>query len=210
MRTSPVYRNPEALREIDEVIRSAVTDITNTQFEENNWTQATLPVRCGGLGIRRSTDIASPAYISSLFATADLVAAILSLHPGEAIANDLPEATEAIRAWKEQTGADEEPQDTNRAKQKAWDTISADLTAANLLRDADSQVSRARLLAAATPESGVWLHAIPIPSVGTHLDAESFRIAVALRVGAPICHPHACRCGSQMDVLGHHALSCIM
>ena len=208
MRTSPVYRNPEALQEIDEVIRSAVTNITNTQFAERNWTQATLPVRCGGLGIRRTTDIAPPAYISSLFATADLVTAILSLHPGEAIANDLPEATEAIRAWKEQTGAEEEPQDTGKAKQKAWDTISSDLIAANLLRDAESQVSRARLLAAARPESGVWLHAIPIPSVGTHLDAETLRIAVALRVGAPICHPHACRCGRQTDVLGHHALSC--
>ena len=34
------------------------------------------------------------------------------------------------------------------------------------------------------------------------------RIAVALRLGAPICEPHPCRCGHRVDRLGHHGLSC--
>ena len=40
------------------------------------------------------------------------------------------------------------------------------------------------------------------------MDPESFRIAVAQRVGAPVCEEHPCRCGQKMDTLGHHALSC--
>ena len=34
------------------------------------------------------------------------------------------------------------------------------------------------------------------------------RVAAALRVGAPICEPHTCRCGQRVDRLGHHGLSC--
>ena len=91
--------------------------------------------------------------------------------------------------------------------QKEWDTILLQLRHAELLADAD-QLSRSRLLAAACPESGQWLHAFPTPALGTHLDPESFRIAIAHRVGAEVCHPHRCRCGGQVDRLGLHPLSC--
>jgi hypothetical protein len=49
---------------------------------------------------------------------------------------------------------------------------------------------------------------VPSSSFGTSLDSESLRIAVALRIGAPICQPHICRCGAQVMADGHHALSC--
>jgi hypothetical protein len=71
-----------------------------------------------------------------------------------------------------------------------------------------NQLDAARLKAAARAESGLWLHAIPIPSLGTHLDGETLRIAVAQRVGALVCQPHPCRCGKKMDALGLHPLSC--
>ena len=31
---------------------------------------------------------------------------------------------------------------------------------------------------------------------------------MALRLGAPICESHSCRCGRRVDRLGHHGLSC--
>ena len=77
----------------------------------------------------------------------------------------------------------------------------------NLFNSAN-QVTRARLLAAATKESRMWLHAVPVPSLGTQLDPESFRVAVTLRVGASVCEQHKCQCSSMMDTLGHHGLSC--
>ena len=63
-------------------------------------------------------------------------------------------------------------------------------------------------LAAGTPDAGLWLNALPSPSLGTHLDDESFRIAAALRLGCPICQPHLCPCGAQVEENGHHGLSC--
>ena len=41
------------------------------------------------------------------------------------------------------------------------------------------------------------------------MDDETTRISVALRLGAPICEPHKCRCGKQVNSLGHHGLSCL-
>ena len=77
-----------------------------------------------------------------------------------------------------------------------------------MLRVAD-QVSRARLLATAQRErAGAWLNALPVSSLGTLLDSESFRVAIALRVGADVCIPHSCRSSGRMDSRGLHGLSC--
>ena len=70
------------------------------------------------------------------------------------------------------------------------------------------QVSRARLMATAQKERGDWLNALPVSSLGTLLDPESFRVAIALRVGADVCIPHSCHCGGRMDSRGLHGLSC--
>ena len=77
----------------------------------------------------------------------------------------------------------------------------------NMLRVAD-QVSRARMLATAQRESGAWLNTLPVSSLGTLLDSESFKVAIALRVDADVCIPHSCRCGGRMDSRGLHGLSC--
>ena len=71
-----------------------------------------------------------------------------------------------------------------------------------------NQVHRARLLAASSSNSGSWLGATPLPGLGLHLDDASVQIGVALRLGAPVCETHLCRCGRRVDVLGHHGLSC--
>ncbi|XP_074026320.1 uncharacterized protein [Leptinotarsa decemlineata] len=57
-------------------------------------------------------------------------------------------------------------------------------------------------------ESGAWLNALPVASLGTLLDDESFRIAVGLRMGSSICVSHTCVCGSIVDEKGTHGLSC--
>ena len=49
-----------------------------------------------------------------------------------------------------------------------------------------------------------------MPSLGLHLDDETVRVSVALRLGAPICQPHRCRsCGRTVTPLGLHGLSCL-
>ena len=91
--------------------------------------------------------------------------------------------------------------------QRAWDSWASKQNYEALLSQSN-QVHRARLLAAASPHTGAWLQAAPVPALGLHLDADTIRVAVALRIGAPVVIPHPCRCGSRIDRLGHHPLSC--
>jgi hypothetical protein len=205
LRTTAAYMETVDLRAFDDVIRRTVTTISNVHFDDTMWTQAVLPVGLGGLGVRCSYDVALPGYIASLHSTGPLVDAILSQVHGLAPAAELVEA--AITTWRERSGSEEEPEGRDRAKQSAWDIVAAKKTLEGILSRAN-QVARARLLAAARQESGLWLHAIPIPSLGTHLDAQTLRIAVAHRVGASVCRRHTCKCGRVTDVFGHHALSC--
>lgn len=67
---------------------------------------------------------------------------------------------------------------------------------------------RSRLLAAATPRSGSRFDVLLVPSLGTRLNDDLFRIAVSLGTGVSICHLHKCRWGSSTYARGLHPLSC--
>ena len=68
---------------------------------------------------------------------------------------------------------------------------------------------RARLLAASVKESGAWIQAMPISAVGLRMTDDEVQTAAALRLGAPLCHPHKCNlCGRDVDQYATHGLSC--
>ena len=203
LRASPAYRNEEDLEMFDGVLVAALSSITNVHFEGSSLEQAVLPVRVGGLGIRLSKDIALPAFVSSLHSVRGLVEAVLlNVRLAE---DDCLRVAEEV--WQNRNVGAVLAGDADRGRQRTWDGPQFEAAAARLLDGAD-QISRARLLAAACGESGSWLHALPTPSLGTLLDPDSFRVAVALRVGAVVCEPHPCRCGQMMDARGLHGLSC--
>ena len=55
------------------MIRSSLAAVTNTAMTDSVWRQATLPVARGGLGIRRTEEIAIPAFLASVFFVKDLL-----------------------------------------------------------------------------------------------------------------------------------------
>ena len=60
-----------------------------------------------------------------------------------------------------------------------------------------------------TKESGAWLRALPVSSLGLRMDDDTVRIAVGLRLGTSVCGPHQCQhCSAMVDEFGRHALSC--
>jgi hypothetical protein len=93
--------------------------------------------------------------------------------------------------------------------QKSWDTPVVASSYESLLSTASDNYNRARLRAVASPHAGDWLKAIPSSSLGLRLNDEGLRIAVGLRLGANLCAPFTCVCGSQVDARGAHGLSCI-
>ena len=68
--------------------------------------------------------------------------------------------------------------------------------------------SKARLQAVSAPESGLWLNALPLSSIGLHMDDTTIQVAVGLRLGLLLCYPHSCRhCDGNVDEFATHSLS---
>ena len=201
LRASPAYLYGEELSVVDRAVFDSIGRVANMSLEGNVCKQAGLPVTFGGLGCRRAGDIALPSFIASMNSVGELVETIFS----KINIADTNELAEAVESWRGASGSASLPDDPRR--QKTWDLPIVNKNWDNMLLEAD-QVSKARLMATAQKESGAWLNALPVSSLGTLLDPESFRVAIALWVGADVCILHSCRCGGRMGSRGSHGLSC--
>src|SRR5271163_4918778 len=92
--------------------------------------------------------------------------------------------------------------------QRVWDDGICAVRSAGLLEHADT-VNRARLLASVAPGSGSgsWLHVLPCANLGLRLGNGELRVAVGLRLGAPLVRAHQCVCGAEVKQDGHHGLA---
>ena len=93
-------------------------------------------------------------------------------------------------------------------KQRNWDDIICQNLADSLLSGTADPVEQARLLASRSEGSGDWLDTILIASIGLKMDNSSVRIAVGLRLGIHLVHPHQCCNGTMVTSDGHHGHSC--
>ena len=205
LRTSPSFLSP-SLKVYDDVLRSIVGKIANTRLDDNAWNQASLPVKAGGLGIRSAVQLAPSAFLSSAAASADLVRHILLPRFGP---QDLLHVDSALASWSLDQDTPP-PVALVSHRQKVWDAAKVSAMANSLLENAPNAQSRARLMAASTKESGAWLNAMPISSLGLRMDDNTIRVSVGLRLGTTLCRHHAClHCGAEVNHLGTHGLSCV-
>ena len=61
-----------ALGSFDELLRTALSYLTNCDLSDSEWIQASLPVRDGGLGVRRVSMLALQAFLASAASTLSL------------------------------------------------------------------------------------------------------------------------------------------
>ncbi|KAI5646225.1 methyltransferase domain-containing protein [Phthorimaea operculella] len=141
LRCCHMWKCLNLLKPLDELIRTSLSKVLNCTFSERAWDQATLPVRFGGLGVRRTAAVALPAFLSSGFACEKLYGKIIypALGPVE-----VSHLSEAKNAWQ-QACSDELP----RAAwvQKRWDEPFCKKVQESLLENCPNQTDRARLLA---------------------------------------------------------------
>ena len=69
----------QTLQSIDNLLRSCVSMITNSNLSDSQWLQASLPVKAGGLGVRLTSHLAPSAFLSAFHSTRDLQQSILSV-----------------------------------------------------------------------------------------------------------------------------------
>ena len=211
LRSAPCFLSNH-LEAFDGLLRSLLSSILNINLDHDaSWLQAILPVRAGGLGVRRAAQLAPSAFLASAAGCSSLILEIL---PPCVHACADPHIESALTAWK-QSHSKSPPSLPESSHQWVWDAQLIAATVTSLLDGAPSQQATARLLAVTTPESGAWLNALPISSLGLQMDDGVMRIAAGLRLGVAICHPHqCCSCGTDVDSLGvaichpHQCCSC--
>ena len=76
LRSAPCF-SCSILAELDRLQRSLLEAICNVTLSYVAWSQASLPTRAGGLGIRKFTMLATPAFLASAAGSASLAGRIL-------------------------------------------------------------------------------------------------------------------------------------
>ena len=209
LRTAPTFKHPEILLEYDNKLKEVLQSILNVTLEDDAWLQSSLPVTSGGLGIRLASDLALPTFLSSAYGAEKGMATLL---PDIIKEEQYDLRQEAEITWKETvTNNNGEPTTavpSTRSIQSSWDKPMFELKHSQLLNSQTNIADKARLLAVSSEHSSDWLNALPVPALGLKLDNPSIRMACGLRLGTPLCHPHTCQCGAQVDQFGRHGLSC--
>jgi len=202
LRVTPTVNHREMLEEIDVGIKVTAEKLINAKLNEKEWIESSLPVRCGGLGIRKVQDLALPAFLSSVNGTSSLVSLMLQMPSLDIM--EIADYQDGLDAWSSLNPETDQP--LQPSFQKQWDNININRLVNGLQFDSDED--KARVLAIRRRESGAWLHALPSRAIGTLLDNNVFRISIGLRLGIDICAEHTCVCGSEVDVKGRHGLKC--
>ncbi len=204
LRTFPCFRS-YALNRYDIGLQKIFSAVTDIPLEPSSaaWSQATLPIRLGGLGVQSAVRTAASAFLASSHASSDLVNAVLpSNHRSSSSLLD-----EATTSWS-QSHATPPPEGTRACRQKYWNAP-RDIAAAEVLVKSNEE-SSVKLLALSTRKSRAWLHKPPASTTFLRLDDTVVKYLVKLRLGthgADVCD--VCEhCGAYVDTLGYHFTDC--
>ena len=179
---APCFLSP-AVEAYDSLLRRVLGNITNVCLEEDEtWTQPSLPVGAGGIGVSRVSQLAPSAFLASAAGYSELVAQIL---PPQMQGIPNPSRDAALAAWQH-SHSEVPPSGAASHRQKAWNAPLIQITYDALMGVAYNPSIRARLLAVASKEAGAWLTAFPISSLGLRMDDEVVRIVYVVQLGCAL------------------------
>ena len=101
LRSAPCFKCKKELELFDTPIKTNMEKICNVSFGEENWSQASLPIRHAGLGLQSAVDLSLPCcFLSSSHACKGLVNRLL---PSLNLEIPYGDVSNAIDDWTEQT-----------------------------------------------------------------------------------------------------------
>ena len=116
LRTAPCFDSPE-LDKYDELLKSSLSSLLNIDLTPTPWSQASLPARWGGVGVRSAHQLAPSAFLASAAGAADLLTLLL---PSSILAVSDLAIPRAIAAWRLQGGS-VVPSGSEAGIQRKWD-----------------------------------------------------------------------------------------
>jgi len=97
LRCCQLWKYPILLQKLDDIVKHTLVSIINIPLDNRSWSQASLPIRLGGLGIRKISCVSLPAFLSSVNSTKSLANSILAPSLG---ITEISHLTEALIAWQ--------------------------------------------------------------------------------------------------------------
>lgn len=214
LRTCPPDLLEEALGQFDEHFHAILATILRLPcLTEDQWEQASLPIKFAGLGVNQTKVVAGAAYVGSCVLTCDLVAALLKRKKYEPSG-----IAELLAAHEEATsvGHDLAELSTQKSVQQLLSSERHEVMFQKLMAKSSPR-SNNLMLACSMPHASDWLLAPPIAGLGLALQSDKFRTALKFRLSIPVyAEPFPCPalnnagqpCGDEMDVFGDHAICC--
>ena len=193
LRSSPCH-DINTLKKIDASLKENLEETLNITLTDEKWSQASLPIKFGGLGIRKPSDLAIPCYIASFLSAKSTNSKITN--------NSI---LEQYWAWYIDQTQKDVP--AVRQSQKLLDENLIKIKF-NRLRQNLTGTELSRITSASHKRAGDWLKAVPQMKLGVFLNNDEFRHAVSLRLGLPIFEKIDCVCGEEIDAFGHHCFVC--
>ena len=188
-------------------------------LSNTSYLQATLPVSCSGLGLRKSVDHQPAAFCASVINSLNLVLLLTRADPDDSTdGGDLSDLASRLlppavlasltASIGEEIGLGEL---LARTSQKALSRRVDERNQQTLVdMFGDSVRDRARLAALTLPHSRDFLNAVPCRKSGLHLRNDIWTSVVKYQLGEPIYDSDfSCpSCHHQADRMGHHSFVC--
>ena len=206
--TSPPCAISAATASFDNSLRGCLEKVSQTSIGDSSWSQASLPISDGGLGLRSASSSAAAAFVASCAVSVPHVRRLLS---NEHIT--LPGMAEAIGTLKTQGCANVEDIIAEGQVPSLQRRLTNPITAKQRqdLLDSSAIRDKARLKSLAADHAGAWLLAVPMPMMGLAIPAREFRVLLRHTLGLQIYSaPRTCpACNSaRLDVWGSHSVIC--
>ena len=215
MRTTRPDWASTAFAEVDADLRQAFEEATGRPWSVQQWNQATLAIKRGGLGLRSAQKHAPAAYLSSRLATRsacrqlDQAYAWTSGNADDWLVRTIETLNQNLAA-DDQVAPDDLAPEATLLTQK---DLSRRLECAQLaeLIQHSEPVDKARLRAVSAPHAGGWLQAQPAETFGQRWTHAEFVAGVQIWLGSMVQSADGwCpQCDQVMDSRGHHAFACM-
>ena len=99
LRSAPCFKYKEKLEVFNTAIKTNMGKICNVSFGKENWSQASLPIKHAGLGLRSTVDLSLPCFLSLSHACKGLVNRLL---PSLNLEIHYGDVNDAIDDWSKQ------------------------------------------------------------------------------------------------------------